>query len=125
MRLLSFVPVLTAAAGISLCTLGSLSSVATAQGLLRDPTNKASMASAPRGVFQFSAPLFSGEPQALAQYRGHPLLIANVASRCGYTAGGYRDLAALAKTFAPRGLQILVFPCNQVSVSNGGTLRLS
>lgn len=66
------------------------------------------------GVHQFSALLSNGEERPLSAYKGQALLIANVASECGYTRSGYADLVALHTKYAARGLRILAFPCNQV-----------
>lgn len=77
------------------------------------------MSSTPKGAFAYSATLADGREKALSDYAGKALLIANVASRCGYTQSGYADLAGLAKKYAQRGLQVLVFPCNQVNSAEG------
>ena len=36
-------------------------------------------------AYDFSFRDLDGQPQALARYQGHPLLLVNVASRCGFT----------------------------------------
>ena len=36
-------------------------------------------------AYDFSFRDLEGQPQALAQYQGRPLLLVNVASRCGFT----------------------------------------
>jgi glutathione peroxidase len=48
----------------------------------------------------------------LAQYSGHPLLIVNTASKCGFTPQ-YDGLQALYEEFGPQGLVVLGFPCDQ------------
>jgi glutathione peroxidase len=48
----------------------------------------------------------------LDRFRGHVLLIVNVASRCGYTPQ-YRGLEALYRRHRDAGLVVLGFPCNQ------------
>jgi glutathione peroxidase-family protein len=46
--------------------------------------------------------------------RGHVAIIVNVASKCGYTATNYKELADLHDEYAEsKGLKILAFPCNQ------------
>ncbi|MDE1923160.1 MAG: glutathione peroxidase [Gammaproteobacteria bacterium] len=63
-------------------------------------------------VYDFSARTIDGVDQALAAYRGHPLLIVNVASKCGFTPQ-YAGLQALHEKFHPRGFSVLGFPCDQ------------
>ena len=41
------------------------------------------------------------------------LLIVNVASLCGYTDSGYRELIWLQENYGPKGFLVLGFPCNQ------------
>jgi glutathione peroxidase len=53
-----------------------------------------------------------GEPASLADYRGRPMLIVNVASKCGLTPQ-YEQLQELHERYADRGLAVLGFPCNQ------------
>lgn len=49
---------------------------------------------------------------SLADYRGKVILVVNVASECGLTEQ-YKELQALYKAYADKGLVILGFPCNQ------------
>ncbi len=51
----------------------------------------------------------SGDKLELSSFQGKVILISNVASRCGYTAGNYKAFANLATP----GLEILAYPCNQ------------
>lgn len=41
------------------------------------------------------------------------ILFVNVASACGYTDKGYKELVDLYTKYKERGLEILAFPCNQ------------
>lgn len=59
-----------------------------------------------------STQTIKGEPYDFAQLKGHPVLIVNVASHCGFT-GQYKGLQSLYDRFKDRGLVILGFPCNQ------------
>jgi glutathione peroxidase len=61
-----------------------------------------------------------GKAASLKDYRGKALLIVNVASKCGLTPH-YRGLQALYEQYAPRGLSVLGFPCNQFGAQEPGT----
>ncbi|XP_063703293.1 uncharacterized protein LOC134833055 isoform X2 [Culicoides brevitarsis] len=72
-------------------------------------------------VYEFTANDIKGEPVSLEKYRGHVLIIVNVASKCGYTAGHYKELNELYDEFAEsKGLRILAFPCNQFNNQEPG-----
>jgi glutathione peroxidase len=63
-------------------------------------------------VYEFSARTIDGMDLSLSTYRGQPLLIVNVASKCGFTPQ-YAGLEALYRQYHPRGLAVLGFPCDQ------------
>jgi glutathione peroxidase len=63
-------------------------------------------------TYDFTARTIEGVDLPLSTYRGHPLLIVNVASKCGFTPQ-YAGLEALFKTYHPRGFEVLGFPCDQ------------
>ncbi|WP_189950155.1 glutathione peroxidase [Streptomyces alanosinicus] len=54
----------------------------------------------------------AGGPANLAQYAGQPVLIVNVASKCGLTPQ-YTGLEKLQERYAAKGFTVLGVPCNQ------------
>ncbi|GAA4667404.1 glutathione peroxidase [Gordonia humi] len=60
-----------------------------------------------------------GSPFDLAALTG-PLLIVNVASKCGLTPQ-YTALEQLQKTYGPKGLTVVGMPCNQFMGQEPGT----
>ena len=71
-------------------------------------------------VHDFSAKTIDGRDVKLAEYKGHPLLIVNVASKCGLTPQ-YEGLEKLNKELGPRGLRVLGFPANEFGAQEPGT----
>ncbi|HEY4200062.1 MAG TPA: glutathione peroxidase [Devosiaceae bacterium] len=69
--------------------------------------------------YDFSARRLDGAPASMADYRNKVVLVVNVASHCGLTPQ-YEGLEALYRQFAPRGLVILGFPCNQFGEQEPG-----
>ncbi|XP_039278354.1 probable phospholipid hydroperoxide glutathione peroxidase isoform X2 [Nilaparvata lugens] len=73
-------------------------------------------------VYAFTVNDIQGNPVSLEKYRGHVLLIVNVASKCGFTASNYKELAELDEKYREsKGLRILAFPCNQFSNQEPGS----
>ena len=71
-------------------------------------------------IYDFEAQGIDGKPVALSQYKGHPLLIVNTASACGFTPQ-FGGLEELHKTYGDRGLAVLGFPCNQFGAQDAGS----
>lgn len=71
-------------------------------------------------IYDFEAQGIDGKPVALSQYKGHPLLIVNTASACGFTPQ-FGGLEELHKTYGGRGLVVLGFPCNQFGAQDSGS----
>jgi glutathione peroxidase len=70
-------------------------------------------------IYDFSAKTLQGKDVSLAEYRGHPMLIVNTASKCGFTPQ-YEGLEALYKVHRDQGLVVLGFPCNQFGAQEPG-----
>src|SRR3954451_20125204 len=62
----------------------------------------------------------AGAPTTLAEYRRRPVLVVNVASRCGLTPQ-YEQLERLHEKYADQGFSVLGFPCNQFAGQEPGT----
>ncbi|GAB3589130.1 glutathione peroxidase [Angustibacter peucedani] len=62
-----------------------------------------------------------GTPSTLRELAGgHPLLLVNVASRCGLTPQ-YAQLEELHERFAPQGFSVVGAPCNQFAGQEPGS----
>lgn len=70
-------------------------------------------------AYDFSATDIDGNTVDLDKYRGHPLLIVNTASKCGFTPQ-YEGLEKLNREYAGKGLVILGFPCDQFAHQEPG-----
>ena len=78
------------------------------------------MAEPAHSIYDFSARLLDGTPVSLAAFRGCVLLIANTASRCGFTPQ-YAGLEELYRAYKDRGLVVLAFPSNQFGRQEPGS----
>jgi len=68
----------------------------------------------------FSFTSVKGEPLPLKQFSGHPVLIVNVASKCGLTPQ-YEGLVTLYHELKDKGLVVLGVPSNQFMGQEPGT----
>ena len=71
-------------------------------------------------VLNFKMKSLAGQEVDLSQYQGKVLLIANTASKCGYTPQ-YKDLEAIYKRYQDKGLVVLGFPANNFKEQEPGT----
>jgi len=71
-------------------------------------------------VYEFEMKTIDGKPKKLADYKGHPLLIVNTASLCGFTPQ-YTDLENLYKKYADKGFKIAAFPANEFGAQEPGS----
>lgn len=71
-------------------------------------------------IYEFEMATTDGKPQKLSAYKGHPLLIVNTASLCGFTPQ-YKDLEDLYKKYKDKGLRIAAFPANEFGAQEPGS----
>ncbi|MED1802464.1 glutathione peroxidase [Brevibacillus porteri] len=71
-------------------------------------------------LYDIAVKTISGEEKTLAAFKGHVLLIVNVASQCGLTPQ-YKGLQELYERYQDKGLVVLGFPCNQFAGQEPGT----
>jgi len=65
-------------------------------------------------IYPFSYTNIDGKEQSMEKYKGHVVIIANVASKCGLTCVNYEQLTTLYDKYSEsEGLRIVAFPCNQ------------
>lgn len=68
--------------------------------------------------FEFKS--IDGKPLKLRDYAGHPVLVVNTASECGFTPQ-YSGLESLRKKFKDRGLIVLGVPSNDFGRQEPGS----
>jgi glutathione peroxidase len=71
-------------------------------------------------LFEIPLKTISGEETTLAPFKGHVLLIVNVASKCGLTPQ-YEGLEKLYSTYKHCGFDVLGFPANDFGEQEPGT----
>jgi len=63
-----------------------------------------------------------GGERSLGDFGDGPVLVVNVASKCGLTPQ-YEQLEQLQRTYGPQGLQVIGFPCNQFMGQEPGSME--
>lgn len=63
-------------------------------------------------IYEFEVMKPDGKKESLETFRGHPMVIVNTASKCGFTPQ-FEELQKLYETYKDQGLQILGFPSGQ------------
>lgn len=71
-------------------------------------------------LYDFSLTDIDGAALPLDRFRGKPILLVNVASKCGLTPQ-YTGLEALYRKYKDRGFVLLGLPCNQFGGQEPGT----
>jgi glutathione peroxidase len=71
-------------------------------------------------AYDYSFTSIDGKPMPLSQFKGHPVLVVNTASRCGLTPQ-YEGLEKLYTDYKDKGLVVLGVPCNQFMGQEPGT----
>jgi len=73
-----------------------------------------------RTIADFTASMPNGEVVSLADRLGQVVLVVNTASQCGFTPQ-YEGLEALWRSYGPKGLAVIGFPCNQFGGQEPGS----
>ena len=71
-------------------------------------------------IYDIKVKNIDGQELQLDKYKGHVLLIVNVASKCAFT-NQYEGLEELHTKYNDKGLSVLGFPCNQFRNQESGT----
>jgi glutathione peroxidase len=73
-----------------------------------------------KNLYDFAAVANDGKEFSFSELEGHPVLIVNTASKCGFT-GQYAGLEELYKSYKDQGLVVIGFPCDQFAHQEPGT----
>lgn len=71
-------------------------------------------------ALNFTMKSIDGTDVKLSKYLGNVVVVVNTASRCGLTPQ-YESLQELHTKYAPKGVKVLGFPCNQFGGQEPGT----
>jgi glutathione peroxidase len=73
-----------------------------------------------QSLYDLKVNSLDGKPVDLAQYKGHVVLVVNVASKCGFTKQ-YTGLEQLYNDYKDKGVFVLGFPANDFGHQEPGT----
>jgi glutathione peroxidase len=73
-----------------------------------------------QSLYELKVNSLDGKPVDLGQYKGHVVLVVNVASKCGFTPQ-YAGLEKLYLDYKDKGFVILGFPANDFGQQEPGT----
>ncbi len=71
-------------------------------------------------IYDFTLPSIDGKPMPISEFKGKVILVANVASRCGYTPQ-YTALESMYEKYKGQGFVVLGFPANNFGQQEPGT----
>jgi len=74
----------------------------------------------PNSIYDFTVKDLDGKDVSMDKYRGHVLIVVNVATFCGLTKANYKQLNELYTKYKGQGLRIAAFPCNQFNNQEPG-----
>jgi glutathione peroxidase len=73
-----------------------------------------------RTIYDFTLNSIDGQPAPLVAYKGHVVMLVNVASRCGFTPQ-YTALESIYEKYKDRGFVIVGIPANNFGAQEPGT----
>jgi glutathione peroxidase len=71
-------------------------------------------------LYDHAVERIDGQALPLSEFRGKPVLLVNVASKCGLTPQ-YEGLEALYRKYQDQGLAVIGLPCNQFAGQEPGS----
>ena len=71
-------------------------------------------------IYEFTMKSIDGKDTPLAEYKGHVVLVVNVASKCGFTPQ-YTGLESLYQKYKDKGFVIVGVPANEFGAQEPGT----
>lgn len=75
----------------------------------------------PTSFYEIKERDINGATVDFAQFEGKVVYVVNVASYCGYTESNYQLINQLNNKYANKGLEVVVFPCNQFGAQEPGS----